>query len=477
MAKGTSAQTRRIRRAHIRSMARRLGAASPAAVSETDLVRVVGAAGTNEYRRSLGASFRSFFGWCASTGCCPLDVAAGLPKVSAPCAAPKPATDEIWKQILATADKRTLLMARLACEAGLRRAEVAKVHSDDVIDDADGPQLIVHGKGGKQRAVPLSAELAATLTAEFTSRSRFLFPGQIDGHVSPDYVGRLVSKAMPQGWSMHKLRHRFATRGFLGTGNLRAVQEALGHTSVATTQRYTAVAQRDLRAVSEAAAWPIQPKVFTQAVIKTDPNPNAIGEPVVQNVPLELSGNRTPDAESDALAEELIVEDDIEEDDAYVQMAEADAKYVPNRSVSDHTQGNPYPVDSSGIGLAEADIFDSVMDRTEERELDGGVRNGAVAGHNLDTRSGVAGCDVSFEAVISAWDRVARCEMPTHQGDPCRRPANWRLNLHGCEQALMCGRHKSSWVRAALRAAPRFCCGLCEREFDRLDDACSITRL
>lgn len=54
--------------------------------------------------------------------------------------------------------------------------------------------------------------------------------------------------------AMHKLRHRFGTRGYAGTGNLRAVQEALGHASVATTQRYVAVSARDVRAVSEAAA-------------------------------------------------------------------------------------------------------------------------------------------------------------------------------------------------------------------------------
>ncbi len=53
---------------------------------------------------------------------------------------------------------------------------------------------------------------------------------------------------------MHKLRHRYASKGYAGTGNIRAVQEALGHASVATTQRYTAVTSREVRAVSEAAA-------------------------------------------------------------------------------------------------------------------------------------------------------------------------------------------------------------------------------
>lgn len=145
-------------------------------------------------------------------------------------------------------------MARLAGEAGLRRAEVAQVHTDDLLTDRDGAQLIVHGKGGKQRVVGITSSLADAIHRECPSGG-YVFPGQIDGHVSPDYVGKLVSRLMPPGWSIHKLRHRYATRGYAGTHNLRAVQEALGHASVATTQRYTAVSAREIRLVSEAAAW------------------------------------------------------------------------------------------------------------------------------------------------------------------------------------------------------------------------------
>ena len=172
--------------------------------------------------------------------------------IKASLGAPKPATDEIWRHILDNADQRTRLMARLAAEAGLRRAEVALVHTDDLVAGIDGPELIVHGKGDKQRVVPITATLAAEMSS--AQLGGFLFPGQIDGHMSPEAVGRCVSKMMPPGWSIHKLRHRFASRGYAGTGNLRAVQEALGHASVATTQRYTAVAAREIRAVAEAAA-------------------------------------------------------------------------------------------------------------------------------------------------------------------------------------------------------------------------------
>jgi integrase len=255
VAAGSSPATRRTRRAHIRGVARQLRAAHPRDVTAIDLIGVLGKPGhSSEHRRGLRASLISFFKWCRSAGVVETDPALELPTIRAAVASPRPATDDIWQQILNTADTRTVLMARLAGEAGLRRAEVAKVHTNDLISGGDGMQLIVHGKGAKQRVVPITVSLATAITAA-RPEGGFVFPGHIDGHMSPEHVGWLVGKVMPPGWSMHKLRHRFATRGYAGTGNLRAVQEALGHASVATTQRYTAVSAREVRSVSEAAAW------------------------------------------------------------------------------------------------------------------------------------------------------------------------------------------------------------------------------
>lgn len=254
IASGTSPATRRTRRSHIRSVARELAAQHPRDVTPLDLIGILGRPHLSiEHRRGLRASLTSFYKWCQSAAVVDDDPTTTLPRVRAAIGRPKPATDDIWRQLLTTSDARVLLMARLAGEAGLRRAEVACVHTDDLIDSTDGAQLIVHGKGGKQRVVPITVSLAIAMRHD-CPLGGFLFPGKIDGHMSPDRVGHLVSKVMPPGWSMHKLRHRFATRGYAGTGNLRAVQEALGHASVATTQRYTAVSNADVRRVSEAAA-------------------------------------------------------------------------------------------------------------------------------------------------------------------------------------------------------------------------------
>lgn len=254
VAAGTSTATRRTRRSHIRSVARELGTESPGDVTTPDLLSILGRPQCSaEHRRGLRASLASFYRWCLTYAVVEVDPTASLPSVRAAGGAPRPATDEIWRQLLELADERTGLMARLAGEAGLRRAEVAQVHTDDLIESPDGPLLIVHGKGGKQRVVPIAPGLADDVHRG-CPLGGFVFPGQINGHLDAATVGKLVSRVMPTGWSMHKLRHRYATNGYIGTKNLRAVQEALGHASVATTQRYTAVSTDEVRRVSLAAS-------------------------------------------------------------------------------------------------------------------------------------------------------------------------------------------------------------------------------
>lgn len=152
------------------------------------------------------------------------------------------------------APPRVQMMARLAGEVGMRRAEVAVCRREDLVEDYTGWSLIVHGKGNRERLVPITDRMAADIR-EFCPRG-YLFPGNDNGHLSAHHVGKLVGALMPAGWSMHKLRHRFATRGLAATGDLLAVRDALGHRSVATTQIYTAITTDKVRRVTEAAADP-----------------------------------------------------------------------------------------------------------------------------------------------------------------------------------------------------------------------------
>ncbi len=118
------------------------------------------------------------------------------------------------------------------------------VHSRDVIESLDGWVLCVHGKGGKTRMLPLVDDVARRLRAR---PKGYAFPGQIDGHLSPAHVGKLIARVLPDHWTAHTLRHRFATAAYRADRDLIAVQQLLGHSSVATTQRYTALPNDALR--------------------------------------------------------------------------------------------------------------------------------------------------------------------------------------------------------------------------------------
>ncbi|MDZ7910389.1 MAG: tyrosine-type recombinase/integrase [Rhodococcus sp. (in: high G+C Gram-positive bacteria)] len=259
---GAPRTTIRTRRGHVRATARRLQSLAPADVMTTQLVQLFGRQQwSNEHRRGLRTSLVAFYDWAIANDFAEINPANGLPKVPESKPHPKPATDRIWKQVLIAADARERIAARLACEVGLRRAEVACVHTRDLIEDFDGSSLIVNGKGSKQRVVPIPDDLAAEIRrgpgGHTIGRGNdgYLFPGNDNGHLSAAWVGTLIGNLMPDGWSMHKLRHRFATRAYAGSRNLRAVQEALGHASVATTERYTAVSGSEVRAAVLAAQF------------------------------------------------------------------------------------------------------------------------------------------------------------------------------------------------------------------------------
>ncbi|QFG09663.1 tyrosine integrase [Gordonia phage Pipp] len=213
-----------------------------------------------ETRRGHRNAAVAFFAWAHSCGYITDNPAQHLPIVKSSVPAPRPAPDRVVNVALQTPEKRVQLMLRLSCELGLRRAEVAVVSTTDVEDGVGGAMLRVHGKGGRIRVIPVSDDLALRIeegAAGHTPgapRTGYLFPGNDGGHLSPRWVGSLCADALPGGWTMHTLRHRFATRAYRGSRNLRAVQILLGHASLATTQRYTAVDEDEVRAAMTSAA-------------------------------------------------------------------------------------------------------------------------------------------------------------------------------------------------------------------------------
>jgi integrase/recombinase XerC len=254
-AAGQPSTTLALRRCQLVRMARDLGG-SPTDVTADALVAWFGGqtGWKTETRRSYRASIRGFWRWAYRTKRVREHLADELPKVRERRGAPRPAPDHVWQAALAAADPRTTLMLRLAAEVGLRRGEVSRIHTRDLLDGGGGAQLLIHGKGGKERVVPLSKSLAEAIRAGAAGHTDgWLFPNRTGGHLTAYHVGSLVVRVLPGAWTMHTLRHRAASRAYRGTRNLRAVQVLLGHESIATTERYTAVDDDEIRAAMEAA--------------------------------------------------------------------------------------------------------------------------------------------------------------------------------------------------------------------------------
>lgn len=190
-----------------------------------------------ETRKSARSAVCRFYRWAMETERIKVDPAYRLPTVRVPAGKPHPVPDDVIAMALARSGEREKMMVMLASFMGLRRAEVAAVHSRDI----EGMLLRVCGKGGKTRMVPIPPPLRPMLA----NTDGFAFPGNYHGHLSPNRVGIILRK-MLGAYSAHTMRHRFASTVYEQTHDIRAVQELLGHASVATTQIYTAVQSRAL---------------------------------------------------------------------------------------------------------------------------------------------------------------------------------------------------------------------------------------
>ena len=162
---GRPPTTINLRKHQIKHLAKSLNLA-PDRITGDDLINWLGIHEWKvETRRSYNAALRGFFSWAAKVGHITNDPATQLPHVKPGKSVPRPAPDHVLATAVQAADKRVGLMLRIAAEAGLRRIEVARVHTRDLRDSPSGPQLLVHGKGNRERVIPISEGLAAAIVA------------------------------------------------------------------------------------------------------------------------------------------------------------------------------------------------------------------------------------------------------------------------------------------------------------------------
>lgn len=181
-----------------------------------------------------------------------------LPAITQPPPNPDPAPDEVIAEALSGAELRDALMLMLAAFLGMRREEVARVHRRNLFRRLGGGStcwyLRVRGKGNKVREIPVPDGLAELIVAQGTG---YLFPSRARGHMhlTPGYVGKRISAALPGRWTAHKLRHAAATAWADAGLDLDELATLLGHASTNTTRIY--VLRRSARAeaaVTDAAA-------------------------------------------------------------------------------------------------------------------------------------------------------------------------------------------------------------------------------
>lgn len=248
-AAGLSAQTIKSRRCKMVHLAALLMPSGPEDVTTEQIVQVFARQQWKpETRKAYRNTISSFFRWLHKSCRRSDDPSLDVPRVKKPHAHPRPCPDRYIAAAMEMATSSEKLMIRLGAECGLRRGEIARVHSDDVVADSAGHSLIVRGKGDKQRIVPLPDDLAAIVM----DANGYLFPGRFGGHVEESYIGDHISHLLPDGYAAHTLRHRFATTAYAATHDLFVVAELLGHESVETTEHYVAMPDGRLREATAA---------------------------------------------------------------------------------------------------------------------------------------------------------------------------------------------------------------------------------
>jgi integrase/recombinase XerC len=148
--------------------------------------------------------------------------------------------------------------------SGLRISEALGLKRKDVPEPGKGDTIIVTGKGNKTRMVPILPQvldLVAAYVAVFPGAlppEGPLFRGARGGPLSPRVVQLVMERlrgalSLPDSATPHALRHSFGTHLLARGGDLRAIQELLGHASLSTTQIYTAVDAEHLLEVYRSA--------------------------------------------------------------------------------------------------------------------------------------------------------------------------------------------------------------------------------
>lgn len=241
----------------LRHLLERVGERAPESLISHDIRRALaGLHGQGLKAKTLArtlSAWRSFFHYLARQGSVEANPCLGLRPPKGERKLPNAlSVDEMARLLEAPGDDawalRDLAMFELMYSSGLRRAELIGLNLGDV--DRQAAEVKVTGKGSKTRIVPVGSRALAALERWLAVRDTVardpdaLFVGARGGRISPGVLTQAL-KQLAQRQDVtahvhpHALRHAFASHVLQSSGDLRAVQEMLGHASLSTTQVYT----------------------------------------------------------------------------------------------------------------------------------------------------------------------------------------------------------------------------------------------
>ncbi|MCP4395475.1 MAG: tyrosine recombinase XerC [Alphaproteobacteria bacterium] len=209
------------------------------------------------------STLRNFYKWLDSNGIITNTAIGVIKSYSPPKRLPRPleaadaiqaidCIDEFYEEEWLIKRDRALFMLLYGC--GLRLGEALSM---DIKDAPPSDEMVITGKGNKQRLIPVldvvrkSVEEYLRFRPYEKNADSPLFIGKRGGRLNPGVVQRQMRKLreylnLPDTVTPHALRHSFATHLLCSGGELRSIQELLGHASLSTTQRYTEIDDREL---------------------------------------------------------------------------------------------------------------------------------------------------------------------------------------------------------------------------------------
>ena len=220
----------------------------------------------------LLSAWRGFFGWLGERGLVRINPCDGIRAPKSPRRLPKAlSVDEAARLLQPDDDGDSRLEARdaamfeLLYSSGLRLAELVGLDRDALDSILSDGEVRVIGKRSKPRLVPVGSQARQALAAWAAVRDALaatdepaLFVNRRGRRIGPRSVElrlarRAVRLGLPQHVHPHMLRHSFASHVLQSSGDLRAVQEMLGHASIASTQVYTHLDFQHLASVYDRA--------------------------------------------------------------------------------------------------------------------------------------------------------------------------------------------------------------------------------